>query len=106
MSEIYALLYPKRRHTQPEVFENLQDRVERTENVLYGKHEREKSVTSDDNQMTVVLSVFENPPRSAWQLGKELPFSATSISRRLRNEHFYFYHIQLLQELQPQVMKG
>lgn len=101
-SKIYAQQYPQRRHPHATAFERLKERFERTGHIDYEKHERDRPATNDENKLIVALSVVEDPHKSSRQLGKELPFSASSVLRMLRSDHFHPYHIQLQQELDPQ----
>ena len=93
-SRIYAQWYPERRHPQPQVFEKLKERFERTGSVTYEKHEQIKPARNDEYKMMVASSVVEILQKSTRQLARELPIgiSATSVNRILRSKNFHPYH--------------
>lgn len=100
-SRIYAQQYPTRRHPHHSAFERLKERFESTGSVGYNKQHRFKTVTNEENEMQVVLSVTEDPHISSRKISIELGLSQTSVTRMLRKNKFHPYHIQMLQELLP-----
>jgi Helix-turn-helix domain (DUF4817) len=98
-SRMYAQQFPERRHPRIEAFQKLQEKFERTGQVKYEKKDREKRVTQEENELSVLLKVVENPHTSTRKISNELIVSQTSVSRTIRKFKFHPYHIQLVQEL-------
>lgn len=59
-SKIYAIRYPERRHPREESFRNVLNRFIETGNVKYNKQDRIKTVTNEENELSVLLAVTEN----------------------------------------------
>ncbi|KAK4885520.1 hypothetical protein RN001_001791 [Aquatica leii] len=79
-SRIYEQKYPFARHPRSEAFEHLRERCEDTGNVKYKKRDVEqRTVTNDKNELTVLLSVEENPHVSVRQIAVQVDLSKTSI---------------------------
>lgn len=101
-SRMYKVRYPDRKHPREESFRSLLVRFTNTGNVNYVKHNRTKSVTTEENEFRVLLSVTENPHVSTRELSDDLSIERTSIRRLLKNNKFHPFHVQLHQELKEQ----
>lgn len=93
-SRTYAMEYPYRRAPDIKTFENLLTRFLRTGSVNYVKHERTKSMVTEDNEVTVVQSVVENPRVSTRIISKEHGIEVTAVRRILKKHKFHPYKIQ------------
>jgi len=98
-SRMYAAQFPERRHPEPISFSRLLERFLETGSVDYKKEERNKTVTNEENQLAVLLTVTENPNISQARVGEEVGISERSVQRILKMHHFHPYHIQLHQAL-------
>lgn len=98
-SRIYATQFPDRRHPEPISFSRLLERFLETGSVDYRKEERIKTVTNEENQLAVLLTVTENPNISQARVGEEVGISERSVQRILKVHRFHAYHIQLHQAL-------
>lgn len=98
----YKEAFPERRQPRREAFEKLLDRFIRTGSVVYEKSERTKTVNTEENQLTVLLKVTENPHVSQRTIANETDITRQTIQRVLSNNKMHPYHIQLMQELNNQ----
>ena len=98
-SRIYATRYPDRRHPEEKSFRRLLLRFVETGNVLYKKEERAKSVTNEENELLVLLTVTEDPNISQSKIGEAVDMSERSVQRILKKNRCHAYHIQLHQAL-------
>lgn len=102
-SRTYKARYPERqRHPREETFRNLLDRFLNTGSVEYPKRERKRTVSNEENEFSVLVSVTEDPYTSTRQLSRDIAISRTSVRRILNKHKFHPYHMQLHQELQPE----
>lgn len=99
-SRIYAQRYDDQRHPDYRAFDRLKISFEESGTVMYEKQERQKPVINEENTLSVLLCVVENPQVSTRIVSRELDISQTSVSKILRDNKFHPYHIQLLQELE------
>lgn len=63
------------------------------------KNERTKTALTQENEMTVVLKVTEDPHISTREISEQSDISRTVVQRILKKNKFHPYHIQLMQEL-------
>lgn len=99
-SRVYAQKYPDRDHPRKCTFEILLGRFRETGSVAYGKINKNKPITGDnDNELNVILSVTEDPTTSARRISNEIGLSRTSVSRILKKNKYHAYHIQMHQHL-------
>lgn len=100
-SREYAARYPDaERKPRPEAFKSLMERFEATGNVAFLKRKViNKPVTNEDNQLTVLLGVQENPHVSTEILDRSTGIEKTSINRILKQHKYHAYHIDLHQQL-------
>lgn len=100
-SKVYAARYPDaERKPRKEAFQNLLERFEETGNVEFTKRKViDKPVNNENNQLTVLLSVQENPHVSTREISQQTDITRTSIKRILKLQKYHGYHIELHQEL-------
>lgn len=101
-TRLYHEAFPGRRQPRKEAFEKLLERFVRTGNVAYEKSERTKTAYTEENQLTVLLKVAEDPHKSQRQIANESDMSRRTIQRALKGNKMHPYHIQLMQELNDQ----
>ncbi|KAL1505143.1 hypothetical protein ABEB36_004766 [Hypothenemus hampei] len=63
-TRLYGQSYPERRQPGKRVFQNLLDRFTRTGKVYYEKTERTKTTHSEENELTTLLKIVEDPHTS------------------------------------------
>lgn len=96
---IYQQKFPDRRQPRKETLENLLQRFTRTGSVAYEKSERLKNAMSQDNEMTVMLKVTEDPHISTREISKQTDISRTVVQKILSKNKMHPYRIQRMQEL-------
>lgn len=102
-SRMYKAQYPDReRHPREESFRNLLDRFLTTGSINYPKHERFRSVVTEENEFSIIATVVEHPHVSTRELSREMEFARSSVRRILKKNKFHPFHVQLLQELVPE----
>lgn len=101
-SRVYAQRFPHRPHPDERKFRKVKDRFERTGSVKYERRSHHQNVTaSEENKMSVMLSVIENPHTSCRTIATNLGLGKSSVNKILRQAKFHPYHIKLNQELKP-----
>lgn len=100
-SRVYAARYPDvEKKPRPEAFASLLERFQETGNVAFRKRQViEKLVTNEDNSLTVLLTVQENPNVSTKEIERMTDIERTSVKRILKQNKYHAYHIELHQEL-------
>lgn len=101
-TRLYRETYPDRRQPRKEALEKLMDRFSRTGKVEYEKTERTKSVYTEENELTVLLKVTENPHISQRIISNETDIKRWTVQNILSKNKMHPYHIQLMQELNDQ----
>lgn len=98
-SRLYAQEYPGRRHPDNRVFERVKNVFEDTGSVMLRKRQKRKTATDENNTLSTMLHIQENPHVSTRTLSREVEISQKSISRIIRGNKFHPYHMQLMQNL-------
>lgn len=98
-SRIYKQRYPDEITPQPITFKRVKERFESTGDVKYRKKNRSRVVTHEENELSVLLSVEENPHCSIRRISNHLDISKTSVNRILRRHKFHPYHLELHHDL-------
>lgn len=98
-SRIYAQRYPDRRHPDSRSLKKLLKRFQETGGTNYKKPNKSKSVRTEENTLSVMLAVNENPSTSQREVSEIVGISERSVQRTLKELKYHGYHIQLHQEL-------
>jgi len=98
-SRIYQQKFPNLRHPRVSAFEKLKNRFEATGNVTYSKPTKMPYVNDEEVELSVLLSLEENPHLSSRKIAAELPVTKSSVNRITLKHKFHPYHIALHQDL-------
>lgn len=100
-SRVYASRYPdQERKPRTNAFQSLLERFEQTGNVAFTKHNvLNKHTTNEENELTVLLVVQENPQISTAEIERVTDIERTSIKRILKKHKYHPYHMELHQQL-------
>jgi hypothetical protein len=98
-TRLYKARYPERRQPTKRAVNKLRQRFDANGSVKYVPARKEKRVLTQENELSVLTAVVEDPHRSTSDVSKLLNISETSVRRILKNNKFHAYHIQLHQEL-------
>uniref|UniRef100_A0A6P7F1W8 Uncharacterized protein LOC114325686 n=1 Tax=Diabrotica virgifera virgifera TaxID=50390 RepID=A0A6P7F1W8_DIAVI len=93
-ARIYQERFPDRRKPRQDTFEKLKDRFNPTGSVNYEKHERTKTSVTEENEMSVLMAVTENPHTSIRSISNEQEHSYYSVQNILSINKMHLYHIQ------------
>lgn len=96
---IYNQRYPERRIPDKKSFEKLLTRFNETGNVAYKPPVLPKRAIHDDNQLSVILAVEENPNTSQQNISELVGISERSVGRILKQHNYHPYKIHMHQEL-------
>ena len=98
-TRLYNQAFPERRQPRKEAFEKLLDRFIPTGKVEYEKHERSKIVNTEENQLTVLLKLEEDPHTSQRIISNETDVGRKTVQNIIQSNKMHPYHVQLMQEL-------
>lgn len=100
-SRMYAARYPDaEKKPRPEAFDRLQQRFLETGSVAYKKKKViNRTVTNEENELMVLMTVQENPNISRAGIFQQIGIKPTSSHRILRKYKYHPYHMELHQEL-------
>ena len=96
---LYAERFPDRRHPGIRSFYRVVHQFSEEGSVQPKKRQRRRTVTGEENEITVLASIANTPQVSSRALSHDLGISRTSVLRILKRHKFHPYHISLHQEL-------
>lgn len=98
-TRVYHQRFPERRPPPKTSFEKLMERFNRTGSVKYESHEKPKTITTEDMELSVLLTTYDDPHLGTRDIARRQSISRRSVQRILHKYKMHPYHIQLHQEL-------